>query len=58
MDIIKTVKTKKLFFSASERPRTVLNAFLERIISVNSVNSGIYGLFPLIPLIAELPEFR
>ena len=24
-----TVKTKKLFFSASERPRTVLNAFLE-----------------------------
>ena len=23
------VKTKKLFFSASERPRTVLNAFLE-----------------------------
>ena len=22
-------KTKKLFFSASERPRTVLNAFLE-----------------------------
>ena len=29
MDVIKTVKTKKLFFSASERPRTVLNAFLE-----------------------------
>ena len=24
-----TVKTKKLFFSASERARTVLNAFLE-----------------------------